>query len=67
MSTPTEQELLEREVLAELEAGNWPLCDMCHRVDQVGYVGMIAGSPTFTCARCCFFFAMHLGNLEEPP
>ena len=56
----TEQELVEREVLAELEAGNWPLCDMCHRVDQVGYVGMCIGIPTFMCARCSFVFALEL-------
>jgi hypothetical protein len=51
----SDQELLvEREVLAELKAGNWPVCEMCHRVDQVGYMGMVAGSPTFACARCSF-------------
>lgn len=59
----SEQELVEREVLAELEAGNWPACEMCHRIDQVGYLGVLAGSPTFMCARCSFAFAVHLVEL----
>jgi len=56
----TEQELVEREVLAELDAGNWPTCDMCHRVDQVNYIGICAGTPSFVCLGCSFVFAMQL-------
>jgi len=65
MSTPTEQELVEREVLAELEAGNWPICEMCYRVDSIQYVGVVEGCPSFACMRCSFVFSADLS--EELP
>jgi hypothetical protein len=60
----TEQEFVEREVLAELAQGNFPVCEMCHRVDQVNYMGLCAGVPSFVCLRCSFVFAMDLTDAE---
>lgn len=57
----TEQELVEREVLAELEAGNWPVCEMCHRIH---YVGMVNSIPSFVCMRCRTFFGLDLVDAE---
>lgn len=59
------QQELEREVLAELEAGNWPLCHVCLRTDRIDYLGILTGSPTFMCTRCSMVFAMDLTDAED--
>lgn len=54
------EKFLDEEVRAEISRGNVPPCFTCRRTDQVGYMGIVTGSPTFTCARCSAVYAMDL-------